>query len=372
MDRPSVPQLVFYTLAACLAIAVIVAASTSGAAFGAYNPAWDGTSDLRDLADQNSELTVALDVDPYRNQSAPTIAIVLAPSTPYSEADTATIRRFVENGGTLLVADNFGSTAQTSPEGNVLLADVGASARFDGDLLRDEQEYDRSPALPVAGTVSSHPYTQSVDQLTLNYGTAVEPNGAEPLVQTSRLAYLDRNRSGSLDGNETLQRYPVVTVESVGDGQVIAVGDPSLFINTMLEREDNGAFVSRLFQTHERVILDYSASDDQPPLSVVLLVFQNTPLFQGLVGAISVSVGWIMIAQPAIFSRLRNRLPPVVRSAVSLGKHEPQSTSEDVPQLSEAELQAYLQQRYPEWDDERLQRIVAAVIQEETRTTDNE
>lgn len=372
MDRPSVPQLVLYTLAACLVTAVIFAASTSGAAFGAYNPAWDGTADLRDLADRNSESTVTLDVDPYRDQLNNTIAVVLAPDTTYSEADTATIRQFVEDGGTLLVADNFGPTAQTPPEGNILLTDVGASARFDGDLLRDEQEYDQSPALPVARNVSSHPYTQSVDQLTLNYGTAVEPNGAEPLVQTSRLAYLDRNQSGSLDGNETLQRYPVVTVESVGDGQVIAVGDPSIFINTMLEREGNSAFVSRLFQTHEQVILDYSASDDHPPLSVMLLTFQSTPLFQGFVGAIGVGVGWVLIAQPAVFSRLRTRLPDVVRSVVSLDEREPQSLSEHAPQLSEAELRAYLQQEYPEWDDERLQRIVAAVIHEETRTTDNE
>jgi len=82
--------------------------------------------------------------------------------------------------------------------GNALLSDVGATARLDGALLRDERNYYRSPALPVAQPVEEHPYTSGATDLTLNYGTAVTPNDATTLVRTSEFAYLDTDRSGSL------------------------------------------------------------------------------------------------------------------------------------------------------------------------------
>lgn len=373
MRRPSVPQLVLYTLTGCLILAIIVGASTSGAAFGAYNPAWDGTADLRDVADANGDSTVTLSTAPYTQQPSETIAVVLAPTDSYSSTDIAAIRQFVRDGGTLLIADNFGPTTETPPEGNDLLEAVGATARFDGALVRDEQEYDRSPALPIADAVSPHPYTQGVDQLVLNYGTAVEPNGATPLVETSSFAYLDQNRSGSLDGNETLQQYPVVTVESVGDGQVVAMSDPSIFINSMLDRGDNAQFAATLFQAHEQTILDYSASGGNPPLSVLLLIFQNSAIAQAVVGVIGVGVLWGVSGRVAIRSLLETVAAGVARGPLTryltAGDRSP---AVQTPPLTEDELRAYLEQRYPEWDEGRVRRVVAGIIQEEDGSSDDE
>lgn len=374
MRRPSVPQLVLYTLTGCLILVIIVGASTSGAAFGAYNPAWDGTADLRGVADANGESSVTLSTAPYtQQQPSETIAVVLSPTDSYSPTDIAAIRQFVRDGGTLLIADNFGPTTDTSPEGNDLLDAVGATARFDGALLRDEQEYDRSPALPIADAVSSHPYTQGVDQLVLNYGTAVTPNGATPLVESSSFAYLDRNRSNSLDGNETLQRYPVVTVEAVGEGQVVAVSDPSIFINSMLDRGDNAQFAAALFQAHEAIVLDYSASSGNPPLSVLLLILQNSAIAQAVVGGIGMAVLWGGRERIAVRSWLQTIVAGIARGPLSryvtTGDRSPAAQT---PPLTEAELRAYLKQRYPEWDEDRVRRVVAGIIQEEDGTSDDE
>lgn len=372
MRRPPLPRLLLYALTATLLCAVVIAASTSGAAFGAYNPAWDGTADLRDTAGIHSETTISLDGEAYTtNEPDQTLAVVLAPTTPYDTADAAQMRQFVENGGTLLVADNFGPTTDDPPYGNTLLANVGATARFDGALLRDERNYYRSPALPIAQPVSDHPYTAGVSDVTLNYGTAVVPNNAEPLVRTSAFAYRDTDRSGDLSGDEELARYPVVTVEPVGDGQVIAVSDPSIFINAMLDREGNTAFVVALAQAHERVIFDYSRSDSQPPVSVALLVLRDTPLLQALVGAIGVALGWGVIARPASLARGRNRLAAVI--PVIHAESDTNLTPEtQQPTPTEAELLTYLRAEYPEWDDDRLRRIVADIIAEELTSTDNE
>lgn len=372
MRRPPLPRLLLYALTATLLCAVVIAASTSGAAFGAYNPAWDGTANLRDTAASHSETTISLDGEAYiTDQPDQTLAVVLAPTTPYDTEDAASMRQFVENGGTLLVADNFGPTTDDPPYGNTLLANVGATARFDGALLRDERNYYRSPALPIAQPVSDHPYTTGVSDVTLNYGTAVVPNDAETLVRTSEFAYRDVDRSEDLSGGEELARYPVVTVEPVGDGQVIAVGDPSIFINAMLDREGNSAFVAALAQAHERVIFDYSQSGSQPPVSVALLVLRETPLLQALVGAIGVALGWGVVARPASLTRGRDRLAAAV-SVRNIGSDASLAHETQQPTPTEAELLAYLRAEYPDWDDDRLRRIVADIIAEEPAPTDNE
>lgn len=374
MRRPPLPRLLLYALTGTLLIAVVIAASTSGAAFGAYNPAWDGTGDVRDIAATHSETTVTLDKDAYTTaQPNQTLAVVLAPTSPYDSADAAPMRQFVENGGTLLVADNFGPTTDDPPSGNTLLENVGATARFNGALLRDEQNYYRSPALPVAQPVTDHPYTTGVDEVTLNYGTAVVPNDAEPLVRTSAVAYLDVDQSGDLTGDEELARYPVVTVESVGDGQVIAVSDPSIFINGMLDRDGNTAFATALAQAHEQVIFDYAQSGGQPPAAVALLVIQETPLLQTLVGMLGVALGWSVLARPAGLTRVREWWGTTV-SALDTGPDVDvtQPIASQQPTPTEAELLAYLRDEYPEWDEDRLRRIVADIIAEEPTPTDNE
>lgn len=373
MRLPSLPRLVLYALVVTLCGAIIIAASTSGAAFGAYNPAWDGTSDMRALADTHSESTLTLDVQPYETTEAnDTLAVILAPAEPYTTAELTTLRDFVTNGGTLLVADNFGTTTNSPPYGNTVLDAVGASARFDGALLRDEQNYFRAPTLPIASNVSTHPYTDGVSTLTLNYATAVDPGTADPIVTTSSVAYLDRNQSGSLDGTETVGHYPVVTVETVGNGSVVSIGDPSLFINSMLEQEDNAAFATALFAAHDRVLIDYSAGGGTPPLAVVGLLIQSTPLLQGLVAGLSVLGVWGISQYPTIPAQLAHRVRRwLLAKTPGTTAADTSVTASATPGPSQHDLVAYLQNEHPDWEEARLQQIVASINREtEPDTTD--
>lgn len=278
--RFDVPRALLGALALTLLVAVVVAASTSTAAFGVFNPSWDGTGELRSIAEsRDANATVSLNASAYeRVPPERTVAVVLSPSAAYRD-DASRVRTFVRRGGTLVVAEDFG------PHGNRLLSAVGASARFDGRLLRDERTHHRSPPLPVATNVSRNAtgnLTAGVDGLTLNYGTVVRPNGADVLVASSEFGYLDANRNGELDQREQLRSYPVATVERVGAGRVIAVSDPSAFVNAMLDRPGNRQFAGNVVATGDRVLLDYSHAGSQPPLSVALLHLRRSPLLQGM------------------------------------------------------------------------------------------
>lgn len=336
------PRALLAAYALVVVLALLVAGTTTSAAFGAYNPAWDGASDLRTVAEATgAEAVVVRNTSTYGEQPArASVAVVLSPDRPYDERAAADLRQFVEEGGTLVVAEDFG------PHGNDLLEAVGADARLDGRPLRDERHNHRSPALPVATNVTNASRVGGAEQLTLNHGTAVRPNGTDVLVRTSGFAYLDENGNGALDDDETLDAYPVVTTESVGAGRVVTVGDPSLMINAMLEREGNRQFVAGLFAGERYVLLDYSHAERLPPLAAARLSVQRSPLLQVVTGVLAVLAvaGWARGREAdAVRTRLRQRFAPSEGSGAG---------------VEEAALVSYLESRHPDWDHERVQQVV--------------
>jgi hypothetical protein len=349
---PDYPTIVLVGLVIVVGATLVFAASTSTVAFGVYNPSWDGTSELRSQADAaDLESDVLRDTNGYTSTPAEgTLAVILSPQSEYGPAEADRLASFVQNGGTLLVA---GNTAYA----NDVLASIGANARFDGRLLRDDQQYYRSPALPIAPNVSSHRFTAGVERLTLNHGTAVVPNNSTVLINSSEFAYLDTNSNGEIDDNESLGTRAVVTIEQIGNGRVVAVSDPSIFINTMLERSGNRAFIRALFQEHERLLLDYSHAGELPPLAVALLVLRDTPLLQFVLGCIGIAVVGVAVRLPELLARVRERWT---------------GSEHTVPGAAPEELAAVVRQRHPDWDEERVQRVIQAIISRREKDSTNE
>lgn len=332
---------------------LVVAASTTTAAFGVSNPFWEGASQLQQEADTvGADTVIARSTGPY-TQVTPneTVALVLSPDKAYSDNDTRRIRTFVRQGGTLVVAEDFGAHS------NSLLSDVGASARFNGSLLRDQRYNYRTSGLPIVINVTSATVTTGVENLTLNHGTVLRPNGATVLARSSEFSYLDRNRNGAIDDTERPASYPVVTVEQHGDGRIIAVSDPSLFINLMLERPGNNRFVRNLFGTHDSVLLDYSHAASLPPLAVALIVLRELPLLQIGLGLAGLLLVWQYFHGSGL---------PV---AVIRGEESSRPRS---PTLSAEEIAEYLEREHPEWDGERIRRVTEDVITRRPDQPDNE
>jgi hypothetical protein len=343
-------------------LGILVGASTSGAAFGAYNVAWDGAGNLREVAgDTSTESTVLLNTSEYpQTNTSGTVAVILSPDEGYGPQDRQRVRTFVRTGGTLVVAEDFGNHS------NQLLTAVGASARFNGSLLRDERYYYRTPAMPYASNVS-RPNTslgdtaslvRNVSQLTLNHGTAIEPANASVLVSSSEFGYIDTNRNASLDEHELLGTYPVVTVEPVARGRVVTVSDPSLLINAMLDQPDNRAFVTAVFAPNEAVLLDYSHARNLPPLAVFLIIVRGAPLLQiGLLGVMFIIIGaWG-----------RGQFDPLVTRL--------QADNQDktpAPGLDTDGLVAHVERQHPDWDPERVRRVTEGVISNQSQNRPDE
>lgn len=364
------PKVLLIALALTLGVALVVAAGTTTATFGAYNIEWDGTSDFREHVDKHEQNQVTLDTGRYDTASPNgTAAVVLAPTERYDGNDSQRVRSFVQSGGTLIVANNFG------PHGNALLEDVGATARLDGALLRDERNYYRGPNLPIATNVSASPYTIGVEQLTLNRGTAVEPGDANVLVRTSRFAYLDRDGSRDLSDDEEMGAHPVVTSESVGDGEVIVIGDPSIFINVMLNQPDNRAFATALIDSHDRLILDYSHAGDQPPLAAALLLLRSSTALQIGVGGIGIGLVWWTSRRRsdlrvAVSEAMISVTPAAVTTQLPTWIYD--GTNRETVEVDEKAMLTALIDEHPDWDPERLKTMIADVLTTEREGDDNE
>lgn len=357
------PRAVLLVLLVVINFTVISAIATSGTAYGPYNSGWDGTSELRTIADDESDMTVVHEAERYETASADGVAIIVAPQESYGPTDRAQVAQFVQRGGTLIVASEDDRT-------NQFLSEIGVNARIDGALVRDEQNNYRNASLPVATEVSEHRYTEAVEGVTLNYGSAINTSvvpaqrGTEwqgqYLVNSSQFAYLDRNRNERLDDDEVLEARPVVTEESVGAGTVVVVSDASVFTNAMGERDGNRRLIENIVTDHDRVLLDYSHGPSLPPLIYALLVLRSSPFIQFFLSL--AATGGVAIWMWGTTSR--RWLPARIRGRKTSSKH--------AGRLPKEELVEYLITEYPEWDEKRLHRVTEAIIRRREQSADND
>jgi hypothetical protein len=255
---PERSRLALLAFAAVVVLAIGWFGATSSGAYDPYNPGSDGTSDLRQSLEADPDREYAA-VDSYDALEADDAALVV----PDSEADdeaAESAATFVDEGGTLIVlADD--------PAANEFLAAVDAETRLEDGTLRDDRHHHRGPAMAIATETADHELTAGVERLGLDRATALEPNGATVLATTSDSSYLADGPDSSRGEDDVLGPRPVATVESVGEGTVIVVGDATVATNGGLEREDNAELLANGYGDADRVAVFAPGFDGPPPLS---------------------------------------------------------------------------------------------------------
>lgn len=178
-----------------------------------------------------------------------TTLLLVGPSTPYTGAEADAVHSYLTHGGRVLLADDFG-------EANTLLTRLNTSTRFSGSLLSDALYMNRHPNMPV--TFSPANASQSI---ALNYATALVNVSGEVMAWSSPFSVL----LDETNNTARLGPYPVLVEEKIGDGELVLIGDSSLFINGMTG--ETGASVERLVGGYS-VFMD--VSHHQPSRHTVL------------------------------------------------------------------------------------------------------
>jgi hypothetical protein len=200
-------------------------------AYHPLNPDWNGCSKVAN-ATLNLTLLFSYRI-PLPNQ--PSLLAIIGPSTIFTKDEIAEIRSFLEAGGTVLLADDFGT-------GNTLLKGLNVSAQFSGKPLADLYYYSKAPRFPLIGAFSLSPITANVTTVVLNHPSYIDITNSSlvtKLASSSPFSFVDLNGNGRPSPNETINSYPVMVDTQIGSGWLILVSDPSMFANEMIDLYDN-------------------------------------------------------------------------------------------------------------------------------------
>lgn len=199
------------------------------------------------------------------------VFVVVDPATPYSAEDAAAVEEFVDDGGQLLVvgepshtelevAGPFAvdiTTAHTETTTLTTRFGIEFGTGYLYDLEENEGHYQTVGVTAPDGT----PMADDVDRAVVSTATTVTAADGEPLLVTD----------GDTRHSET--RATDEYVVAAADGNVVAVGDTSIFTNERHTIADNEAFVTalvdRFAQGAQAVAVDTAEAVDEPDAAEV-------------------------------------------------------------------------------------------------------
>lgn len=211
-----------------------------------FNSRWDGASKIKTSLSKEGYVVKCLFSSPIilNEVEQPDVLIILRPTCKYTMEEVETIVNYVKNGGGLLIADDYGFAQDITKQFGVNYI----SQNFNATLL-EFKEYHNQPSLPII-EINTQPIsnasseTQTRLKIVLNRATALQASQNTTLLgSSSDESYLDINNNGRLDETETRGPLPVVLAITYGNGKIIIVSDVSLFLNDMINLEDNYAFL---------------------------------------------------------------------------------------------------------------------------------
>jgi hypothetical protein len=240
--------LVILTVAVVIILAMVAWFFPSNEDFRIENPFWNGARDISSIVPASPLLSLSDLPTPF-----PGTTLILIPYLDFAPAELGKLNSFVTGGGTLILADDYGY-------GNRILEYLGLEARFSGQVLLDPLFNYRNKWLPRISHLRASSVTNNTESLVLNHATAlIDVKAGDVLALSSSFSFLDLNGNQEWDQDEPTGPLPVISKHNLGNGQIILVSDPSLFINSMTGIEDNTFIIQNIAAiTTARLLIDQS------------------------------------------------------------------------------------------------------------------
>ncbi|MBE8539391.1 DUF4350 domain-containing protein [Geoglobus acetivorans] len=218
------PLLVFIGLT-LLILPVAVPIIKTSAEFSMFSPRWDGCTEFARLVAENGRVVPLM--YPYnsvRLGELDGVLMIIGPDVEFSALEASEVRAFLDNGGTLFIADDFGTA-------NGLLSMLGVKARFSKQPLKD-LFYSKRSEFPVVVRINDPSLAEGVERITLNIPSAI--TGSEGVILTSKVSAVGKAHKS----------YPIMTELKYGNGRIILLSDPDILTNDMFG--ENRKFIENL------------------------------------------------------------------------------------------------------------------------------
>jgi len=205
------------------------------------NPFWNGLKTLENIVNP-VQITSITQLKQIINPKQ-TAILILGPEKPFTTQETQTIKKILEKGAIVLVADDFG-------QANTLLEQLEIPCKFTQKMLIDPVFYYKNPRLPKIFHIEKTPWTKNIEELTLNYATTLNITSSEIkiLANSSEYSYLDINMNNQWDPEEPKGRQPILAQANIGEGTLLLLSDPSIFINSMINKSDNAQLLKNIIE----------------------------------------------------------------------------------------------------------------------------
>ena len=268
--------------------------------FSIYNTNWDGTSILKEnLESEGYEFQpIVSTLNTLTRIDNLGVLALVGPTIFFDPTETAALAYFIMRGGSVLIADDFGSANDILGLINVIIAPflenidlsglgIGGvplqGVKINKSLLMDYESYHQTPAMPVIKNFISAPGLPSiagVTQVVTSYPSAVSflaydaergttrwipsfsiagqpiPSGIAYSTPVSWLEkHIEKARNGEFQPDEDEWRgvsfslMVPLPLGAVGLGNILICADPSIFINELMSMSqyDNAQYASNLF-----------------------------------------------------------------------------------------------------------------------------
>jgi hypothetical protein len=231
--------------------------------FSIYNDSYSGLSQFANNIESNGQdvmsIQASMSVASRYNGSA--VLVIMGPVRDFTIDAAVVILTHLMNGGGVLIADDFGSANASLSLLNFLMNSfIGSNTTkgllsFVHGVLLDLDSYDpaKDPRLPiirdfVRNGIDQGALTAGVSELHLNWASAISPYcllGQLGIAWTTPRSWCETNITDPTpdpDPYELSGRLPVVgavdfsTPQNPSGGRLVAVSDPSIFINDMWGR----------------------------------------------------------------------------------------------------------------------------------------
>lgn len=211
--------------AALVAALLVLAAAEARAADADYDPrstAWNGMASFVGLAEGMGFSVTPVASLEWSDLSSEDILVLIY---PLQRVDPARLGAFVQAGGNVVIADDFGEARDAMQGLGLLRAEV--------DTPRAARYYDGRPWAPIATARGDHPLAADVGEVVTNHPAALSRvEGATVVVGFDEGA--------------------VVVAGERGSGRFVAIADPSIFINKMLMFPGNIRLATNLLRYLDR------------------------------------------------------------------------------------------------------------------------
>jgi hypothetical protein len=361
-DPTRIRRIVLYAIVYIAAGALFIMPLTmpmlrSGSDFSVYNFGWKGCSQLaRRLYDSGKEVyplhTPFASVG-NRPQDENTALMVIGPSKPFTASDVDYIARFAASGGTVFLANDFG-------EGNSLLDSLELGYRFSEHPLAD-MLYEKDPYVVSCSARGNSTITRDIGTFTLNCPAAITgriPGDALVLARSSTMSWLDSSRDRIWQrSGETRSSFPVLLEQEYGEGEILVLSDPSVFINGMIDLHGNRELYDNIvdYMTRSEITRIYIDEEHHAlvnPMEVFTVVLRRVPDYPRLLMVWVILTALILVVHP----RLRqgslgivDRLISIVLWILTLG-----ARPEEEKRIDPVEE---CMKKHPDWDRDLLRRI---------------